>query len=116
MAIIIVANQYGEEIREDTYEFNRNTDISTILGYAIDSWAFRIPYEEDRKLWNEMLDEDWGGLDDSDYYHYNKPFVSNDKWITNYDSYFWDLQTTINELRDNIKILTKIKNIHGGQF
>lgn len=116
MAIVILANQYGEEIREDTCEFDKNTYISTILGYAVDSWAFRIPLEKDRKLWNEIIDEKWGGLDDGDYYQYNKPFAFDDKWVTNYDNYFWDLQTTINELRDNIKILTKIKNIHGGQF
>ena len=116
MAIIIVANQYGEEVREDIYEFDKNTDISVMLGYAIDSWAFRIPYEEDRKLWNEIIDEEWGGLDGSDYYQYKKPFVFDNKWVTNYDGYFWDLQTAINELKDNIKFLTKIKNLYGGQF
>lgn len=50
MAIIIVANQYGEEVREEIYEFDKDTDISEILGYAIEGWAFRIPHEKDRKI------------------------------------------------------------------
>lgn len=116
MAIVIVANQYGKGIREDIYEFDRNTDISTILGYAINGWAFRIPHEEDRKLWNKILDEDWGELDDCDYYQYNKPIVTDNKWATEEGGYFYDLQTVLNDLRDSIKFLTKIKNIYGGQF
>lgn len=116
MAIIILANQYGKEIREDILEFDRHTDISEILGMAIDGWAFRIPHEKDRELWNKIVDEDWAQLDDCDYYQYNKPLVVDDKWVTGYEGYFLDLQSAINELRDSIKFLTKVKNIHGGQY
>lgn len=116
MAIIIVANKYGEEVSECIYEFDKNTDISEILGYATEGWAFRIPHEGDRKLWNKIVNEEWTELDDCDYYQYNKPIVTNDKWVTEKGGYFYDLQTVLNNLRDSIKFLTKIKNIYGGQF
>lgn len=116
MAIIIIANQYGEEVREDIYEFDKNTDISEILGYAIEGWAFRIPHEEDRKLWNKIIDEDWTELDDCDYYQYNKPLVFDDKWVVEDGGSFMNLQTALNGFKLGLKFLTKIKNIHGGQY
>lgn len=116
MAIIVIANQYGEEVKEDICEFDKNTSIDELLGFATNGWAFRIPHEKDRKLWNKMIDEKWSGLDDGDYYHYNKPLVFDEKWTTEEDGYFYDLQTAINDARKSLKIFTKIKDIHGGQF
>lgn len=116
MAIIIIGNQYGEEVREDIYEFDKDTDITDLLDYAIEGWAFRIPHEEDRKLWNKKIDEDWGKLDDSDYWQYNKPYVCDDKWYAEDGGYFHNLQTVINGAKITIKFLTMIKNIHGGQY
>ena len=116
MGVIIIANQYGYEIMEEVYDFDKNTDINVILGFAIDGWAFRIPHEEDRKLWNKIIDKDWTGLDDCDYYRYNKPYAHDDKWITEEDGYFMDLQTRLNGAKDIIKFLTKVKNLHGGEY
>ena len=64
MAIVIIASKYGEEIIEDTCEFDKDTDVDELLGFATNGGAFRIPHEEDRKLWNKIIDEKWGRLDD----------------------------------------------------
>lgn len=116
MAIVIVAEQYDREIKESVYEFNENSEIDNLLFYATEGWAFRIPHEEDRKLWNSLIDEGWTGLDDSDYFRYNKPIVHNNKWMTENDGYFLSIQEMINDYENSIKFLMEVKNLYGGQY
>lgn len=116
MAIIVIADLYGEEVREDICEFDKNTDIDELLEFATNYLAFRIPHEEDRKLWNKIIEEKWARLDDGNYYYYNIPFVDNEKWVVEYHGSFLNLQTAINEFKTNIKLLTRVKNLYGGQF
>lgn len=116
MAIIIVAAQYGTDIKEEVYEFNDNSGIDNLLYYATSGWAFRIPHEDDRKLWNSLIDEWWTGLDDSDYFRYDKPFVRDNKWSSEIDGHFLSVQEVINEYNHRMKMLTKVKNLYGGQF
>ena len=116
MAVIIVVAQYGKDIKEEVYEFNEKSGIDDLLYYATSGWAFRIPHENDRKLWNSLIDEEWTGLDDSDYFKYDKPFVHNDKLLSEIDGHFFPLQEVINEYKNTVKMLTKVKNLYGGQF
>lgn len=60
MAIIMVAKQYDNDIKEEVCEFNKNSEIDNLLYFVTFGWAFRIPLEEDRKLWNSLIDEKWG--------------------------------------------------------
>lgn len=116
MAIIIVASQCGTDIEEKVCEFNKKSEINNLLYYATAGWAFRIPNEDDRKLWNSLIDEEWSGLDDDDYLRYDKPFVRDNKWSSEIDGHFLSVQEVINEHKNKIKMLTKVKNLYGGQF
>ena len=116
MAIIMVAKQYGKDIKEEVCEFNRKSEIDNLLYFVTSGWAFRIPQEEDRKLWNSLIDEKWTELNESDYFRYDKPFVYNNKWLSENDGQFIPVQEIINECKDIIKMLTKVKNLYGGRF
>lgn len=116
MAVIIVMAQYGTDIKEEVYEFNKNSGIDDLLYYATSGWAFRIPREDDRKLWNSLIDEKWSGLDDSDYFQYDKPFVHNNELLSEIDGHFLSVQEVINEYKNTVKMLTKAKDFYGGQF
>ena len=112
----MVAKQNDLNIKEEVYEFNKNSEIDNLLYFATSGWAFRIPWEKDRKLWNSLIDEKWTELDDSDYFRYDKPFVYNNKWLSENDGQFVPVQEVINECKDIIKMLTKVKNLYGGQY
>lgn len=116
MAIIMVAKQDNQDIKKEVCEFNKNSGIDDLLYFATSGWAFRILCEEDRKLWNSLIDEKWTELDDSDYFRYDKPFVYNNKWLSENNGHFLPVQEVINECKDIIKILTKVKNLYGGRF
>lgn len=120
MAVIITTKGYENdvnEVREIVNEFSEDTEIDDVLYYATSEWGFRIPHEADRKLWNEIIDEGWGGLDDADYFKYDKPYVFDDKWVClDSDGHFSSLQEVINTCKFTIKMLTKVKNMNGGQY
>lgn len=116
MAIIMVAKQDNLDIIEEVCEFNRKSEIDNLLYFATSGWAFRIPLEEDRKLWNSLIDKKWTELDDSDYFRYDKPFVYNNKWLSENNGQFVPVHEVINECKDIIKMLTKVKNLYGGQY
>lgn len=120
MAIIIIAERCendANELREVVKEFNENMEIDDILYYATSEWGFRIPHEKDRKLWNKIIDEGWTGLDDVDYFKYDKPYAFDDKWIClDFNGHFSSLQEVINTCKFTIKMLTKVKNINGGRY
>lgn len=98
MAIIYVATNELEK-----HFFDEDSDISTLLEYAIVGYAFQIPDKEDRALWNTIIDEEWGGLDDTDFYRYDKPYVRDDKWHTEYEEHFISIEECITYLTKRIK-------------
>lgn len=97
MAKILMLQPNG---RIHTRYFNEDTDISILLKWACD-YAFRIPEEEDRKLWNTIIDKDWAELDDVDYYSYNKPYCYNGKWHSEHNGNFYD---NFSELIDSLLV------------
>ena len=116
MAIIMVVKQDNLNIIEEVCAFNKNSEIDNLLYFVTSGWAFRIPSEEDRKLWNSLIDEKWTELDDSDYFRYDKPFVFNNRWLSENNGHFVPVQEVINECKDIIKMLTKVKNLYGGRY
>lgn len=112
MGTIIIADcEYGN-IVEKYFSFDENTDIGVLLGYATNWLAFRIPFGDDRKIWNDIVKNDWAGLDDGDYYSYNQPIVSNADWYVEHDGgYFDNLKEVIKMNEEYLKKLKKIKPI-----
>ena len=118
MAVIIIAERCGEnEVKEVVKEFDENEGIDNILYYATSAYAFRIPHEEDRQLWNKILNEEWGGLDDVDYFKFDKPYAYDDKWVClEFGGHFSPLQELINDYKFVTKMLIKVKEINGGRY
>ena len=118
MAVIIIAERCNvNEVREVVKEFSENDEIDEILYYATSGYGFRIPHEKDRKLWNKIIERGWTGLDDVDYYRFDKPYAHDDKWIClDSDGHFSPLQEVINDYKFTVKMLTKVKDINGDRY
>ena len=43
-------------------------------------------------------------------------FVYDNKWLSENDGQFVPVQEVINECKDIIKMLTKVKNLYGGRY
>lgn len=116
MAVVIVAMSDDEDnIVEKVGNFDENSEVDSLLHYALIGWAFRIPHKNDRELWNKIINEKWRELDDEDYYYYNQPVVFDDEWITSDGGSFLDLETVLYGKENKIKHLKMIKNLEGGK-
>lgn len=116
MAVVIVAQQKNDEIKEEVYEFDKNTRIDILLSYATGGWAFRIPLAEDREIWNNLFKTKWRELDDSDSYYYSRPYVNTKKWMSADEGHFVLTQDAIKSYQKSIEFLKKVKNLYGGKF
>lgn len=112
MAVVIVANQCGGEIKEEKYEFDRNTNIVTIMGYALNNMAFRLPTEKDERTWNRILHEQWKNLTGCDYYE-PTPISFDNRWVFRNEKVFWSMTTALKVFKENIEFLTKMQEIYG---
>ena len=116
-AYVIVATKDEQgNIIEKYYDFDKDTDVSDLLSYATMGIGFRIIYEEYRNLWNDILDREWSGLDDGDYYHYERPYVHLDKWYTEVDGVFKLLTPAINCYEERTQDLKALRNLYGGRY
>lgn len=90
MAIIYIATDKLEKVY-----FNERTSVDDLLEYATTGDAFQIPDNEDRKIWNERLHEDWTELDDADYFRYDTPYIRDDKWYTECNGRFVSVEECV---------------------
>lgn len=110
MAKMILATVANGLVEEKVYEFDEDTCLGSILGCILDSWVFRIPTSEDREVWNDLIDNEWAGLDDEDYYSYNKPYINDDKWYCENNGYFDYLDDTIENLKSSVNTLLVLRD------
>ena len=112
MAVVIVANQCGGEIKEERYEFDRDTNIVTIMGYALNNMAVRLPTEKDEITWNRILHEKWKNLTGCDFYE-PTPFSFDNRWIIRNEGVFWSITTSLEVCKERREFLTKMQEIYG---
>ncbi len=76
-------------------------------------YPFQIEDEKERTEWNNYVEENFGRLDDVDYYRYDEPTVDSDKWLKcDYDGgYFKDIDELIQGQKQYLKYLEFIKEI-----
>ncbi len=112
MAVVIVANQYGKEIKEERYEFDENTNIVVIMEYALNNMAVRLPTEKDERTWNTILHKQWKNLTGCDFYE-PTPFSFDNRWIIRNEGVFWSITTSLEVCKERMEFLTKMQEIYG---
>ena len=72
------------KVRIDRIYF-ADMSISNVLSIiSVNGNFFRIKSEW-AVDWNTFIEDEWGELDDCDYYMYNKPYLCGTEWHTYYD-------------------------------
>lgn len=112
MAVVIVANQCGGEIKEERYEFDMDTHIVTIMEYALNNMAVRLPTEKDERTWNTILHKKWKYLTGCDFYE-PCPLSFDNRWIIKNERIFWSITTSLEVCKERIEFLTKMQEIYG---
>ena len=86
-------------------------DISDVLSVISVSGNFFRINPEWVVDWNTFIEDEWGGLDDCDYYAYNKPYLHDAEWNTYYDEYVCTVKEYKKYLKDELYYATKFAEL-----
>ena len=88
------------------------TDISDIFSLLTLGGNFFRIIPEWAIYWNTYINDEWGGLDDCDYYAYDKPIMTNDyQWNTYYAGHTCTLKEYKNYLATELVYVKKFSEL-----